>query len=479
MFAYSETREEHEDHLRVVLKILRRKKLYAKFSKCDFWLGQVAFLGHIVLADGITMDPAKVEAITKWPRPTTMTKVRSFLGLAGYYRRLVDGFSLLALPLTKLMRKGEKFVLNEERDDASKKGLAYVLMQHGKVIAYASRQLKPYEMNYPTHDLELAAVFLLLRFGGVISSFKIELNLILRIKETQKEDGKLWSVLENLKESKHAEFQMDDHGVIWYSNKLHVPEDSPLREVVLTEAYSSLFSIHPSSTKMYRDLKQNFWDKKSVMSLMREKLNEEMEILNNSNLKENVDESEVLVVLRNQWHEQKDWAMGVSVKNKVIFSSIQATKSEEIDLFSVVGVGILIRSSDDSSSRGRHDLVGSPFPILFFHWIHPRANEFRHSIEFCPSVDSNGMRKELKPVSAVIDKGTGLKQGVLYPLPLYPREGGLHLSFQRIVNAGMFKGIVLDQSLCLSHMFYADDAIFLGEWSDGHPSGAKLGFSRS
>ncbi|GKC24594.1 reverse transcriptase [Tanacetum coccineum] len=181
------TREEHEDHLRIVLEILRQKKLYAKFSKCDFWLGQVAFLGHIVSVDGITMDPGKVEAITKWPRPTTVTEVRSFLGLAGYYRKFVEGFSLLALPLTKLMRKGEKFVSNEEREksfeelkrrlvsspvltlhsgtggyqiysDASKKGLDCVLMQHGKVIAYASRQLKPYEVNYPTHDLELAAV---------------------------------------------------------------------------------------------------------------------------------------------------------------------------------------------------------------------------------------------------------------------------------------------------------------------------------
>nr|GFB49635.1 putative reverse transcriptase domain-containing protein [Tanacetum cinerariifolium] len=187
ILVYSKTREEHEDHLRIVLEILRKKKIYAKFSKCDFWLGQMAFLGHIVSADGITIDPAKVEAITEWPRLTTVTEVRSFLGLAGYYRRFVESFSLLALPLTKLMRKGEKFVWNEEREknfeelkrrlvsspvltlpsgtggyqiysDASKKGLGCVLMQHGKVIAYASRQLKPYEENYPTHDLELAAV---------------------------------------------------------------------------------------------------------------------------------------------------------------------------------------------------------------------------------------------------------------------------------------------------------------------------------
>ncbi|GJY44313.1 putative nucleotidyltransferase, ribonuclease H [Tanacetum coccineum] len=277
ILVYSKTREEHEDHLRIVLEILRQKKLYAKFSKCDFWLGQVAFLGYIVSADGISMDHAKVEAITKWLRPTTLTKVRSFLGLVGYYRRFVEGFLLLALPLTKLMRKIEKFVWNEEREksfeelksDASKKGLGCVLMQHGKVIPYASRQLKPYEDNYPTHDLELEAIYhpgkanvvedvlsrknsgtmtclkiqpeiikdldlmevgLVVRGSkGYIASLKIEPNLILRIKEAQKEDGESWSVVQNMKNA------------------------------ILTEAHSSPFSIHPGSTKMYRDLKQNFW----------------------------------------------------------------------------------------------------------------------------------------------------------------------------------------------------------------------------
>ncbi|GJU28034.1 putative reverse transcriptase domain-containing protein [Tanacetum coccineum] len=196
ILVFSKSKEEHEEHLRTVLQILRQEKLYAKFSKCEFWLSKVAFLGHIVSAEGITMDPAKVEAITKWPRPTSVTEVRSFLGLAGYYRRFVEGFSRLALPLTKLMRKGEKFVWNEEREksfeelkqrlvsspiltlpsgsggfqiysDASKKGLGCVLMQHGKVIAYASRQLKPYEVNYPTYDLELAAVVFALKIWNL------------------------------------------------------------------------------------------------------------------------------------------------------------------------------------------------------------------------------------------------------------------------------------------------------------------------
>nr|GFD09727.1 putative reverse transcriptase domain-containing protein [Tanacetum cinerariifolium] len=85
ILVYSKSEEEHEQHLRIVLEILRHKKLYAKFLKCEFWLQQVAFLGYIVSADGITVDPSKVEAITKWPRSTTVTEVRSFLGLAGYY----------------------------------------------------------------------------------------------------------------------------------------------------------------------------------------------------------------------------------------------------------------------------------------------------------------------------------------------------------------------------------------------------------
>nr|GEX72187.1 putative reverse transcriptase domain, aspartic peptidase domain protein [Tanacetum cinerariifolium] len=116
ILVYSKTKEEHEEQFRIVLGTLRQKKLYAKFLKCEFWLGQVAFLGHIMSADGITMDPVKVEAITKWPRPKTVTEIRSFLGLAGYYRRFVEGFSHLTLPLRKLIRKREKFVWDEERE---------------------------------------------------------------------------------------------------------------------------------------------------------------------------------------------------------------------------------------------------------------------------------------------------------------------------------------------------------------------------
>ncbi|KAL0537637.1 hypothetical protein IC582_026620 [Cucumis melo] len=189
---YSKTEAEHEEHLRIVLQTLRDNKLYAKFSKCEFWLKQVSFLGHVVSKAGVSVDPAKIEAVTGWTRPSTVSEVRSFLGLAGYYRRFVENISHIATPLTQLTRKGAPFVWSKACEDsfqnlkqkqvtasvltvpdgsgsfviysdASKKGLGSVLMQQGKVVAYASRQLKSHEQNYPTHDLELAAVVFALK----------------------------------------------------------------------------------------------------------------------------------------------------------------------------------------------------------------------------------------------------------------------------------------------------------------------------
>ena len=100
--------------MRVVLGILKEKKLFTKFKKCEFWLEQVVFLGHVVTAQGIEVDPSKVEAVLNWSRPTNVTEVRSFLGLAGYYRRFIEGFSKLAGPLTQLTRKGIKFEWTEK-----------------------------------------------------------------------------------------------------------------------------------------------------------------------------------------------------------------------------------------------------------------------------------------------------------------------------------------------------------------------------
>ncbi|KAK8619690.1 hypothetical protein V6N13_135972 [Hibiscus sabdariffa] len=183
---------EHVEHLRIVLQTLRDHRLYAKLSKCEFWLKKISFLGHVVSAEGIQVDPGKIEAIVSWKQPKNVSEIRSFLGLAGYYRRFVEGFSIIAAPLTKLLKKDVPFVWTEAQqasfeklkealtqapvlvqpesgkdfavyNDASHSGLGCVLMQEGRVIAYASRQLRPHELNYPTHDLELAAVVFALK----------------------------------------------------------------------------------------------------------------------------------------------------------------------------------------------------------------------------------------------------------------------------------------------------------------------------
>ncbi|GKF63233.1 putative reverse transcriptase domain-containing protein, partial [Tanacetum coccineum] len=165
------TREEHEMHLGLVLNLLKKEKLYAKFSKCEFWLREVQFLGHVINGDGIHVDSSKIEAVRNWEAPRISAEVRSFLGLVGYYRRFIEKFSKIDKSLTVLTQKSKTFDYSEEQEkafqtlkdklcnapvlalpdgtedfvvycDASGIGLGCVLLQRGKVIAYTSRQLR-------------------------------------------------------------------------------------------------------------------------------------------------------------------------------------------------------------------------------------------------------------------------------------------------------------------------------------------------
>ncbi|GJW58425.1 putative reverse transcriptase domain-containing protein [Tanacetum coccineum] len=162
---YSKNKKEHEEHLKEILELLKKEELYAKFSKCEYWIPNVQFLGHVIDSKGIHVDPAKIESIKDWVSPKSSTEIRQFLGLAGYYRRFIEGYSKIAKPMTNvpilaLPEGSDDFIVY---CDASIKGLGVVLMQREKVIFYASRQIKIHEKNYTTHDLELGAVVFALK----------------------------------------------------------------------------------------------------------------------------------------------------------------------------------------------------------------------------------------------------------------------------------------------------------------------------
>ncbi|GJR02946.1 putative reverse transcriptase domain-containing protein [Tanacetum coccineum] len=256
---YSKTKEEHDAHLRLILELLKKEEF-----------------------EGIHVDPAKIDSIKDWESPKPPTEIRQFLGLAGYYRRFIEGFSKIAKPMTKLTQKG----------------LGAVLMQNEKVIAYASRQLKIHEKNYTTHDLELGAVVFALkmwrhylygtkcvvftnhkslqhildqkelnmrqrRWLELLSDYDCELryhpgkaNVILNAQvEARKEENygteDLCSMIKNL--------ELCADGTLCLKNRSWIPCFGDLRALIMHESHKSKYSIHPGSDKMYQDLKKLYW----------------------------------------------------------------------------------------------------------------------------------------------------------------------------------------------------------------------------
>jgi hypothetical protein len=342
-------------------------------------LEEIQFLGNVLSTKGIADDPSKVKDFLEWKSPTSVHEVRSFLGLTGYYRRFIPDFSKIVKPITELLKNDVKFdwspKCNEAFEqlkvllttapvlaqpdiekpfdvycDASGIGLRCVLMQEGRVIAYASRQLRRHEEHYPTHDLELAAVvhalkiwcyYLLgslchiytdhkslkyiftqselnmrqrrwlelikdydleihyhpgkanvvadalsrkaschcltmrspdttlcqemerLNLGmiqqGILTHLKLELVILQRIIDAQRIDKGMKYIHEKMEADKANCFRKDDQGVIWFKYHIVVPKDAELRQQILHEAHLSRYPIHPGSTKMYQDLKQQYW----------------------------------------------------------------------------------------------------------------------------------------------------------------------------------------------------------------------------
>ncbi|GJT86472.1 putative nucleotidyltransferase, ribonuclease H [Tanacetum coccineum] len=298
---YSKTREEHVEHLRLVLELLKKEKLYAKFSKCEFWLREVQFLRHVINGNGIYVDPSKIEAVKNWKAPRTPSEVRSFLGLVGYYRRFIEKFSKIAKSLTILTQKCKTFDWGEEQEnafqtlkdklcnapvlalpdgpkyfvvycDASGPGLGCVLMKRGKVIAYVSRHLKIHEKNYTTYDLEL---------GVVVFALKIWRHYLYGTKSVIYTDHKslqhIFSQKElNMRQRHWIELFSDyDCEIRYHPGKANVVADAlsrkervkpkrvilkgDVRTLIMDEAHKSKYYVHPGADKIYYDLRDRYW----------------------------------------------------------------------------------------------------------------------------------------------------------------------------------------------------------------------------
>ncbi|GJT81174.1 putative reverse transcriptase domain-containing protein [Tanacetum coccineum] len=267
---YSKRTKEHEGHLKLILRLLKKEKLYAKFSKCEFWLSKVQFLGHVIDSEGIHVDPSKIESIKDWVLPKSPTEIHQFLGLASYYRQFIEGFSKIARPMTKLTQKSMKFDWGEKAEaafqllkqklcsasilalpegsenfvvyyDASHKGLGAVLMQKEKVIAYTSHQLKVHEKNYTTHDLELSAVKELnmrqRRWLELLSDYDCEIRY----------HPRKANVVADALSRKERKTRKEEN----FINDLHA--------LIMHESHKLKYSIHPGSDQMYQDLKKLYW----------------------------------------------------------------------------------------------------------------------------------------------------------------------------------------------------------------------------
>ncbi|GKB90012.1 putative reverse transcriptase domain-containing protein [Tanacetum coccineum] len=221
---YSKSRKEHEGHLKLIMRLLKKEELYAKFLKCEFWLSKVQFLGYVIDSEGIHVDPAKIESIKDWVSPKTPTKICQFLEVA--FQLLKQ--KLCSLPILALPKGSENFVVYY---DASHKGLGAVLMQKEKVIAYASRQLKVHEKNYTTHDLELAD------FECSIGS------------QERRE----------LHQRRFTKLEPRADGTLCLNNQSWIPCFGDLRALIMHEFHKSKYFIHPGSDKMYQDMKKLYW----------------------------------------------------------------------------------------------------------------------------------------------------------------------------------------------------------------------------
>ncbi|GJZ75133.1 putative reverse transcriptase domain-containing protein [Tanacetum coccineum] len=315
------TREEHEEHLGLVLELLKKERLYAKFSKCEFWLREVQFLGHVINGEGIHVDPSKIESVKNWEAPRPLSEVRLFLELVGYYRRFIKNFSKIAKPLTVLTQKSKTFNWGEEQENAFQILKDKLCNAHVLTLPDGPEDF----MNYTTHDLELGAVVFSLkirrhylygtksviytdhkslqhifsqkelnmrqrRWTELFSDYDCEIryhpdkaNVVVdalsrkervKPKRVRAMNMTLQSSIKNkiLAAQKEASnesaglhrglnkmIKLRIDGALYYLDQIWVLLKGDVRTLIMNEAYKSKYFVHPRADKMYYELRDRYW----------------------------------------------------------------------------------------------------------------------------------------------------------------------------------------------------------------------------
>ncbi|GJT43498.1 putative reverse transcriptase domain-containing protein [Tanacetum coccineum] len=256
---YSKTSEEHELHLRIILELLKKEKLYAKFSKCEFWLQEVQFLEHVINGDGIHVDPSKIEEVKNWEAPRTPSEVCLFLGLAGYYRRFIENFSKIAKTLTILTQKPRIRLCV----DAKRCGCICSQDLETLVIRDEIELFSDYDCEIRYHSCKANVVVDALsrkerikpkriRDMNITLQSSIKDNILVAQKETFDKPAKMQRGLDELIEC------MSDRA-LYYLDRIWVPLRGDVRTLIMDEAYESKYFVHPGADKMYYDLRERYW----------------------------------------------------------------------------------------------------------------------------------------------------------------------------------------------------------------------------
>ncbi|GJW99123.1 reverse transcriptase domain-containing protein [Tanacetum coccineum] len=307
---YSKSKEEHEVHLRLVMELLKKEKLYAKSSKCEFWLQEMHFLGHVVNQNGIHVDPSKIKMVKNWKDPTTPSGIRSFLGLAGYYRRFIANFSKIAKPLTSLTQKNKKHEWGMEQEeafhtlknnlcdapilslpvgvedfvvycDASNQGLGtksvlytdHKSLQHifdQKELNMRQRRwielFSDYECEIRYHPGKANVVADALSRKERVKprrvramAMTIQSGVRGMILAAQSEAFKQENVLAERLHGLDQQMERKEDESLYFMDRIWVPLVGGVRTIIMDEAHKTRYSVHPGADKMYHDLRDMYW----------------------------------------------------------------------------------------------------------------------------------------------------------------------------------------------------------------------------